>query len=332
MKNYIRVIAIVLNALLLPSGFLFADKSSVVVLTKIGASVDVQLNGLIEGLTANSKVRLKNDSGVEFKGLLVQTTCGCLRPRGIDGSNIEIGTERDFDFAFVPTAGAYQQTCTITGIGIDDVRQNIITFKFKGSVESPVTLDRRTILPAEVVTGTFTTGIKSVAGVEIDYEGIVSYEPWMSVSANKNAETIHISWDKTPPERTARISIPLRWRSNSYRFSMDIDFIDELITVIPRQMIFRHRDGQKTLTARAIVSANGAAILPDGIEIRDADDQSSIDSNDRSIRVVVRAINRSRVMVEWILDSDQIERFRDKRVVLKVGDEFTPPMLCLFQK
>ena len=309
---------------------LHAEDSSIVVLSKLGEIVDVQLNGMTEGLTVKSKVRLRNETGRAFKGLIVKTSCGCLRPKGIDGSEIGSDTDRELEFDFVPTAGAYLQTCTISGMEADDIRRDLITFTFKGGVDAPVRLDRRTILPAELEQGSFSTGIRAVDGVEIDFAGIESIGKWLSVTSDEKSGTIRLCWEKKPTEPSARISVPLRWRGNAYRYSIEIEIVEELISVVPSILLFRSRGDQKTVVARAILSANGIEISPEKIVVCSADDKQPIEFVGGPDHFVKKAFSRSRVMLEWHVTPDQLDQFRDKKLVFKVGDVFTNPVQFSF--
>ncbi len=327
----VRFLACVLISVVIPSLHLRAEDSSLVVLTRVGATVDMQLKGMTEGLTVKSKVRLRNETGRAFKGLLVKTSCGCLRPKGIDGSEIGSDIERELEFVFTPTAGSYLQTCTISGMEADDIRRDLVTFTFKGDVEMPVRLDRRSILPAELAQGSFSTGIRAVEGVEIDFAGIESIGEWLSVTADQKSKTIRLSWENKPPEPNARISVPLRWRENSYRYSIEIEIVDELISVVPSMLFFRSRGDQKVVVARVILGANGIEISPEEIVVCSADDNQPIEFAGGPDHIVNKAFSKNRVMLEWRLGSEQLDQFRDKKVVFKVGDVFTRPITCSFQ-
>lgn len=326
----VRFLVSVLVSTLYLGLHLKADDSSTIVLNKTGMSVDVRLNGMSEGLTVKSMVRLRNETGIAFKGLLVKTSCGCLRPKGIDGSEIGVEAERELEFNFIPTAGSYFQTCTISGIDADETRRDLLTLNFKGSVETPVQLERRAILPDEISQGWFSTKISSVEGVEIDFARIEAAGEWLSVTSDQKLETIRLSWEKKPTEPTARLSVPLKWRGNSYRYSIEIDIVDELISVAPSMLFFRSRGDQKQIVARVILSAKGIEISPEEIVVFDAVDKQPV-KFDGPDQFVKKAFGKSRVMLEWRMAADQLDRFRDKKVVFKVGDVFTNPIQCSFQ-
>ena len=325
-----RIVSLPALVLLL-AAHLIAQESEPILLSTIGETFNVHVSGLTEGLTVKSKVQLRNETGRAFTSLLAKVSCGCLKPKGIDGSEISSNSERDLEFVFLPTPGAYHQTCTISGVDASENRRDLVTFAFKGNVESPVRLDRRTILPAELEKGSFTTGIHAVEGVEIDFAGISSDTKWMTVISDAESKTIRLAWQTKPLDNRARISVPLRWRGNSYKYGIEIETVDELISVVPSLLIFRPRGNEKELVARVVLGGNGVEVAPTDIVVCNAEDKQPIEFANAQKNFVKKAFGKSKVMIEWRLEPGQLDQSRDKSVVFRVGDVFTNPMRFSFQ-
>jgi hypothetical protein len=235
----------------------YAEHSSFV-LSSPGASISVELKGLVEGLTVGSEVVIKNATGITFTSLIAKTNCGCLKPVDVDGSELRTSEELSMKFAFLPSADAFRQTCVISGIDKSNGnRIDLLTIGFKGDVTQPVKFERTSILPDELKAGKFTTRIQSVPGVVVDYAKIQPLSDLLIVDADERSGQVRFSWDTKPEDREVKVRIPLIYRDKKYDYFITMNFVEELVTIAPSQLFFSWRNKEEEYVARCVLKTAG---------------------------------------------------------------------------
>lgn len=228
------------------------------------------------------------------------------------------------EFAMLPTAGKYEQSCIVTGVDEQGDRREICTLKIVGIVEAPVEISRTSIMPSDIANGSLTVDLTAVSEVQVQWEALSLLSIGQTIDVESNAKAAQVKFvfpEKKLDSQSVVLQVPIKWQERQYVYSIPLVVVNELLTITPTVPVFRMHDDSNppVCTAKIVVKGNGIRLSKDGMRFFLATDSSADDMMDLSridqSKLNVRMIGTTTAVVEITFSPAKVDkRFKCLRI------------------